>query len=122
MIVICTLSKIKKHIQKSTTNLTSTSPSLHCRHFVAHLHYAGYSASTREVFHGKKPIRFFSQKESCHFKLRLLFSLKLKEMAKMRLLAIWKEKNIVISNTHNKILEQKNFTGSGFEEVPKLLP
>ena len=28
---------------------------------------------------------------------------------------------MVMSHTHNKILKQKNFTGSGFEGVPKLL-
>ena len=31
------------------------------------------------------------------------------------------EINIVISHTHNEILKQKNFTGSGFEWTPKLL-
>ena len=31
------------------------------------------------------------------------------------------EKNIVIPHTHNEILKQKNFTGSEFEGVPKLL-
>ena len=42
----------------------------------------------------------------------------------MRLLAIWKDqkksfkiakKYIVTSHTHNEILKQKNFTGSGIE-------
>ena len=60
---------------------------------------------------------------------RLLFSLKPKEMAKIRFLAIMgrsevklknSEKKIVISHTH-EILKQKNFTGSGFEGAPKLL-
>ena len=61
--------------------------------------------------------------------LRLLLSWKPKEMAKMRLLAIWIDQRsnfkiaekIVISHTQNEILKQKNFTGSELEGEPKRL-
>ena len=64
-----------------------------------------------------------------YLRLRLLFSLKPKEMAKMRLLAIWIDqrqnfeisKKIVISHIRNEIFKQKNVTGSGLEGTPKLL-
>ena len=64
-----------------------------------------------------------------YLRLRLLFSLKPKEMAKIRLLAIWIDqrqnfeisKKIVISHIQNEIFKQKNVTGSGLEGTPKLL-